>query len=129
LRLVLAVHEVTATTPITRTVVSAQEAQADAISDLPAGDSVPDRVNDADDLVAGHNRHTGVGTHALHTKHVAVAHTAALNLEPDMTGTGRDKFAVHQLKLSLTSHLESTVSSHLVLLVEVNNVGGEDSKR
>jgi hypothetical protein len=41
-----------------------------------------------------------------------------------MTGTGRDKFPVYQLKLSLPSHLESTVSSHLVLLVEVNNVGG-----
>ena len=33
--LVLAVHEVTATTPVTRSVVSAEEAQADAISDLP----------------------------------------------------------------------------------------------
>jgi hypothetical protein len=113
LRLVLAVHEVTATTQVTRAVVSAQEAQADAISDLPASDSVPDRVDDTDNLVAGHNRYAGVGTHALHAKHVAVAHTAALNLEPDMTGTGRDKFPVHQLKPSLTSHLESTVSSHL----------------
>jgi len=41
-----AVHEVTATTPITRSVVSAEVAQADAISDLPSADPVPDGVDD-----------------------------------------------------------------------------------
>ena len=86
--LVLAVHEVTATTPITRSVVSAEVAEADAISDVPGADPVPDGVDDTDDLVAGHNRLAWVGTHALNTEYVAVANTAALNFDPDMTGTG-----------------------------------------
>jgi hypothetical protein len=45
-----------------------------------------------------------------------VANTAALNFDPDVTGIGRDQLAVHQLKLSLSSHLEGAVSSHFVLL-------------
>src|SRR5262249_42294050 len=114
--LVLAVHEVTATTPITRAVVTAEVAKADAISDLPGADPVPDGIDDTDDLVAGHNRLARVDTHTLNSKHVAVANTAALNFDPDMTGIGRDQLAVHQLKLSLSSHLERTVSRHFVLL-------------
>jgi hypothetical protein len=96
--------------------VSAEVAQADAISDLPGGDPVPDGVDDTDDLVAGHDRLAGVGTHTLNTEYVAVANTAALNFDPDMTGAGRDQLAVHQLKLSLPSHLERAVSRHFVLL-------------
>jgi hypothetical protein len=96
--------------------MSTKEAEADAISDLPGADPVPDGVDDTDDLVAGHNRLAWVGTHAFNTKHVAVANTAALNFDPDMTGIGRDQLAVHQLKLSLSRHLERAVSRHFVLL-------------
>jgi hypothetical protein len=96
--------------------VSAEVAQADAISDLPGGDPVPDGVDDTDDLVAGHDRLAGVGTHALNTEYVAVANTAALNFDPDMTGIRRDQLPVHQLELSLSRYLESAVSRHFVLL-------------
>jgi hypothetical protein len=97
--------------------MSTKEAEADAISDLPGADPVPERVDDTDDLVAGHNRLAGVGTHALNSEYVAVANTAALNFDPDMTGIGRGQLAVHHLKLSLSSHLERTVSRHFVLLL------------
>ena len=41
-----------------------------------------------------------------------------------MIGIGRDQLAVYQLKLSLSGHLEGTVSRHWVLLwLKVNNVG------
>jgi hypothetical protein len=97
--------------------VTAEVAEADAISDLPGADPVPDGVDDTDDLVAGHNRLARVGTHTLNSEYVAVADTAALDFDPDMTGIGRDQLAVHQLKLSLSRDLERAVSGHLVLLL------------
>jgi hypothetical protein len=45
--------------------------------------------------MARHHRLAGFGTLALNAERVAVAHSAAVNPKPDMTGTGRDQLAVH----------------------------------
>jgi hypothetical protein len=75
--------------------MTAQEAQTDTLADVPRCDTGPDGVDHADNLMARHHRLAGFGTLALNAERVAVAHSAAVNPKPDMTGTGRDQLAVH----------------------------------
>jgi hypothetical protein len=93
--LVLAVHKIAPTAPLAFAAMTTQETQADAITDLPRGDAVADRVDHADDLVARHDRPTWVVTHALDAKHVAVADPAGMRPEPHVTRAGRHRLAIH----------------------------------
>ena len=63
LRLVEAVDEIAAPALHALAAVAAEEADTDAVADVPGRHARPDRVDDADDLVAGDDRLAGVGRH------------------------------------------------------------------
>jgi hypothetical protein len=77
LRLIGAVHEVTAAAVRALAAVPAEEAKTDAIALLPGRDARANGVDDTDDLVAGDDGHAGIGPHAFDAENIAVAHPAA----------------------------------------------------
>ena len=81
------------------------EADADPVADLPAGDAVADRVDPADDLVAGHDRRTGRqgAEQVVDAGHVAVADPAGLDRDPDLAGVGLGELLLDQGEHALES--------------------------
>ena len=112
LRLVETVDEITTPTLRALTAVAAEVAKADPVADLPSGDPRPDRVDDADDLVAGDDGLTGIRAHAIHAEEIAVAHPAAEDPDPDMARLWFDDLALDQLELLLSRDLESAIRRH-----------------
>jgi hypothetical protein len=92
--------------------VAAEEAKADPVAWAPGRDAGPDRVDDADDLVAGHDRSAGLWTNTLTREEIAVAHPAGEDTRPHMAWLRVDDFALDQLELTLPRDLESAVRRH-----------------
>ena len=90
----------------------AEEAETDAVANLPCGDAWADRVDDADDLVTGDDRLAGIGTNALHAEEIAVADPAAEYPDPDVARLGFDDVALDQLELTLSGDLKSAIRRH-----------------
>jgi hypothetical protein len=67
------------------------------------------RVDDPDDLVAGHHRPSGVGALALHGQDVAVADPAGQCSNPDLIMTGLVQLAFYETELTLPSDLVSPI--------------------
>jgi hypothetical protein len=92
--------------------VSAEEAKAYPVADAPCRHARADRVDHADDLVAGDDRLAGVWTNTLDPEEIAVAHAAAENPYADVAGFGFDDVALDQLELTLSRDLKSAVCRH-----------------
>jgi hypothetical protein len=92
--------------------VAAEEAKANAVADAPRRHVRADRVDDADDLVAGDDRLAGIGTDTLPGEKIAVAHPAGEDTYADMAGFGIDYLALDQLELTLTRDLKSAIRRH-----------------
>jgi hypothetical protein len=92
--------------------VAAEEAEANAFADVPHSHAGADRVDDADDLVAGHDRLAGVGTDAFPGEEIAVAYPARKHAHSDVSGFGIDDLALDEFELTLSRDLESAVGRH-----------------
>jgi hypothetical protein len=109
LGLIEAVHEIAAPALCALAAVAAEEAKANAFADVPRRHVTADRVDDADDLVAGHDRLAGVGTDTFHAEEIAVAHSACENADADVPRFGIDDLALDEFEFTLSCDLESAV--------------------
>ena len=92
--------------------MTTQKSSADSIADGPSGNTLADRVNDADGFVPGHDGLAGIGSPTLDSEDVAVAYAAALHAKPDVTCWRLMKFTLHQLELPLPGYLERAIGRH-----------------
>jgi hypothetical protein len=112
LGLVEAVHEIAAPALCALTAMATEEAKANAFADVPRRHASADRVDHADDLVAGDHRLAGIGTDAFDPKEIAVAHPAGEDTDADMAGFGIDDLALDEFELTLTGDLKSAIRRH-----------------
>ena len=96
--------------------MATQKANADAVPDVPTGHRFADRVDDSDDLVPRYQWLCRVGTPALNSDRVGVAHAAALHANSDVARLRLDHLALHQLELALSGDLISAIRRHAKLL-------------
>jgi hypothetical protein len=89
--------------------VAAEEAEANAFADAPCRHARADRVDDADDLVAGDHRLARVGPDTFSSEEIAVTHPARENAHADVSGFGIDYLALDEFELTLSCDLESAV--------------------
>jgi hypothetical protein len=92
--------------------VTAQEANANAVTDAPSGYLVSEGVDDADDLMPRYHRLAGVGTQALDGEHIAVADTATLHTKPHMTRLRVQQLTLRQFELPLPCDLKRAIGRH-----------------
>jgi hypothetical protein len=92
--------------------VAAEEAEANAFADAPRRHTRADRVDDADDLVAGHDGLAGIGAYAFRTEEIAVTHAARENAHADVSGFGIDYLALDEFELTLSRRLKSAIRRH-----------------
>jgi len=92
--------------------VAAEEAEANPVADAPRRHAGADRVDYADDLVAGHDRLAGVGTDAFPGEEIAVAYPAREDTYADMAGFGIDYLELDEFELTLSRDLKSSIRRH-----------------
>ena len=92
--------------------VAAEEAEAHPFADTPRRHARPDRVDGADDLVAGHDGLAGVGTDTFGAEEIAVTHPAGENADADVPGFGLDDLALDEFELTLSRDLKSAICRH-----------------
>ncbi|BCI78650.1 hypothetical protein MTY66_02750 [Mycolicibacterium sp. TY66] len=92
--------------------MATEEADADAVTDVPTGDVGADGVDDAHGFMTGYHRQVRVGPLALDGEDVAVAHPAALYAEAHLTRRWLEQGPLHQLEMGLASHLKGAIRRH-----------------
>jgi hypothetical protein len=112
--LIFAVDEVSMATPHAHGARTAQETDADAVTDTPSGDALPEGVDDADDFVSGYHRLVCVVAQTVNGELITMAHTATVHSKSHMTRLGPDQLTLHQLKLTVPCDLKSTIRRHIL---------------
>src|SRR5205823_17173 len=97
-RLVLAIDQIAAPAGFAVAAVAAEPADADAFTDVPSLHSVAERVDDSRHLVAGHDRIADTGEVPFLGIGVAVANTARLHPDADLTRRRLRNVALTQLE-------------------------------
>jgi hypothetical protein len=82
-----------------RAVVATVPADADTLSSLPADETLTNVIDDANDFVTRHAGILNSRRRAFFGESVAVAHTAGLNLDADVSGTRRRNFTLDDLEV------------------------------
>lgn len=100
---ILAVDELTAAARIALEAVPAMPAHAHAIAGLPRRDLVANGIDAPRDLVTGNPREFDAGIGTGLDEHVAVAHAAGLDLDPDPAARRRGDVSLDDLEGSIGS--------------------------
>src|ERR1700751_1778174 len=111
-RLICAVDEIPVAAPDTHAAVTAQKANANAVTDAPSGYLLSEGIDDADDLMPRYHRLTGIGTQALDREHIAVADTATVHTKPHMTRLRVEQLTLHQFELPPPGDLKGAIGRH-----------------
>jgi hypothetical protein len=112
LGLIEAVDEIAATAVHTLAAVSAEEAEADTLADLPCADARSDGVDDADDLMTWNDRLAGIGPNTLGAEEIAATDPAAEHADAYVAGLRLDDLAVYKLELMLSGGLDGAICRH-----------------
>jgi hypothetical protein len=112
LRLVEAVDEIAPPAGPALVALTTEVAHADPLTDLPTRHTVADRIDDADDLVAGNDGLAGVGAKSLGGDRVSVTDAATLDSNPDMVRGRVAQLAIDERELPSAGDFIGTIGGH-----------------
>jgi hypothetical protein len=109
-------REVAARARVAVSVVAAVPADADALADLPWTDARAYRVDDAGDLVAGHDREAYARERAFLSEHIGMADAASLDPDADLRRPRFGNVALDQLEgTTRAGNLHNSHLCHVIL--------------
>jgi len=111
--LIDAVHEVAVSAKIALAALTAEEADADPVSEVPPlVDTEPDGIDLTNDFMSWNNRPSITRFASLDSQHIAMAHTARQGPNPDISLLGLANLPIDEGEISFTGDFEGPIGGH-----------------
>jgi hypothetical protein len=111
-RLVGAIHEIPSPIRGADAAMSALEADANTLPDLPTRDPFAQRVDSPDDFMTGHARIGDAGDEAIHGDRVGMADAAGFDMKSNLGRRRIHEWTLHEVNFSGRSDLNGAISEH-----------------